>query len=447
MTKDNEKKPWRDEEYLKSLYESDDSPTQKEIAEKLGVSRRTIIRNLPDDAQRGGSGLPYEDIAMFSGGYDSLVATHYTMQKLGGDCVLHIDTKTGLDKNKQFVENVCENFGWELEVISPDKTLTEFAKEWGFPKAHSHSWIYRYLKENPLSKFVTSLESDKPRMYTGVRKSESDRRMKNVTAGSEENSNGRWIWESPIADFSADDVREYMIKNGLPRSPVVENIGRSGECFCGAYSDRFAELVSLKEEYPEQYDWVKDVEKEVQEEIGSDESYCYWGTSGLSSDELTEVMENHSDEQDMTMCADCSGGGHRSLGYDTDPTYESIYLATMQSSSDDAEDWKNRVKKFDKTVNWIDTNASLEYDSERAEMLADAVLIHTSDSHKLSDECATHLSKLPVIIHNESTDELSESMRNVSVETHNTFVDSVTATLRHSRFIKKKESGTDIFVK
>lgn len=357
--------PYKDTEFLRAVYESDHAPTYKDIATEIGCSESTIQKYLPNDAQRGGAGLPYERVAMFSGGYDSLVATHYTMTKCDGDVVLHIDTGTGIDKNRNFVEDVCEWFDWDLEVISPTKTLTEFAKEFGFPKSQAHSWIYRYLKEHPLSSFVSNIETDMPEFYTGVRKDESQRRMENVSA-EQQSFGGRWIWKAPIAEFSEDDITSYMIEHGLPRNDVVETIGRSGECFCGAFSDRFSELTLLENNYPEHHEWIMDVEDQVQSEIGTDDDYCFWGSAGLADSEVQSLINDdqlHFDfdsESDMTLCADCEGVGHRSIDTNTETVNEQIYVAGPIEGYDRLYDY---CVEYDDTVRWINPFELNEYDS------------------------------------------------------------------------------------
>jgi len=305
-------KTYKDTDLLLELYE-DKGLTYAEIADELDCGVATISRHMPDDAHRGG-GESFEHIAMFSGGHDSLVSTHYVMEQLDGgigDCVLHIDTGTGIEENQEFVEDVCEKYDWELRIIQPEKTLVEFAKEYGFPKEAAHSWIYRYLKNNPLAKFVTSLRTEKPHFYTGVRKDESKRRMETVTTESELSGKERWWWESPIAEWTEADCEAYIDEHDLPRNPVVETIGRSGECFCGAFSDRVSELLVLKENYPKQYQWLMELEDEVQAEIGSDEGYCYWGSSGETCQQMAEI--DGEDDVVMELCADCERGGHRHL--------------------------------------------------------------------------------------------------------------------------------------
>ena len=296
-------KPWRDTSFLQCIYESDNAPTYQEMADVLECSVGVISKWMPEDARRGGEGISGERFALFSGGHDSLVSTHYTMENLDGDAVIHIDTGTGIDANQQFVEDVCDTHGWRLHIIKPDTSLHEFAVEWGFPSAAAHSWVYRYLKDHPLNKFVTELETDVPDFYTGVRKDESNRRMKTVSVEPSLSDNERWCWQSPIAEWTEEDIENYINKHSLPRNPVVENIGRSGECFCGAFGDRTEELKQLKEKYPEQFEFIVETEQRVQEEIGTNKEYCWWGNTS-SCRHGNELMDED-EEVDMILCTDC----------------------------------------------------------------------------------------------------------------------------------------------
>lgn len=456
--------PWRDQTFLTEVYESEQAPTYDEIADELECSSQTVQNWMPDDAQRGGPGLPYTDVAMFSGGYDSLVSTHYAMEKLDSDAVLHIDTETGIDENQQFVEDVCEWFGWPLEIVTPNKSLVEFGKEYGLPKAPSHPWIYRYLKEHPLSRFVTSLECEKPRFYTGVRKAESARRMENVSE-EQEDFNGRWTWKAPIADFTEDDIVEYMVEHGLPRNEVVETIARSGECFCGAYADRFSELMTLKEHYPDHYEWIQNVENEIQDEIGTDEDHCYWGSSGMSSDDLQELMEHDDeDDEDMTLCVDCEGKGHRDFGHDQDPTYERIYVAGPRN---DYDSYYETVSQYDTTTEWVNPFAMNEYDSEtEAKNNADEVfqsdMLALSQCHgivvrRISDYnlCGASMESvmavmeygIPVVVWNDGDDDVPLMLDAVASDVVETAEEAAQSVVAHSREYLHYVEGEDVLVK
>jgi len=254
--------------------------------------------NLPTDA---------EHFALFSGGNDSLASTHYSMEKYDIDFVVYLDTNTGLPENREFVERVCEQYDWPLAVLSSPVTLKEFAlgtedrQALGFPGPAIHSWAYQYLKERQLQAITTHVDST-PKFYTGLRSHESDRRMSNVTG--ERQEAGRWVWVSPLHDWRDERVDEYRVKHDLPISPVVDAIGRSGDCYCGAYAHRDTELAELEAHYPAHAAWIKLLEEQVQKELGTDEEYSYWGFGGLSEKELRAKMAQD-DANQMSLCSSC----------------------------------------------------------------------------------------------------------------------------------------------
>lgn len=249
---------------------------------------------------------PYEiscnSLALFSGGHDSLVSTHYCMENGETDAVLHLDTGTGIPENKEYVKDVCREYDWDLYIRSAEKTLKEFAIEWGFPKPSSHSWAYRYFKYHVLGSVASDIYCGTPEFYTGVRKEESDRRMDTITSKRQEEKN--WVWVAPIMDWTKEDCEQYIRENGLPRNPVVENIHRSGECFCGAFGTRDEELIDLEAHYPDHAEWLLNVEEEVQEEIGTEEDYCWWGIGGMDSRETKALIEE-GDHGGLVLCQDC----------------------------------------------------------------------------------------------------------------------------------------------
>lgn len=240
-----------------------------------------------------------DSYSLFSGGNDSLVATHYSMSRGYTDEVLYLDTGTGLEENKEYIKEVCENREWPLRVEETPVDYKEKVLEYGFPNPSQHSWYYRYLKERQLGKIATECD-EKPHFYTGVRKSESRRRMKNVD--SEVKETDRWFWHSPISDFTEEDCDEYIEEYDLSRSEIVKNIHRSGDCFCGAFAHRDEELIDLEAHYPEHYRWIKSVEDEVQDERGGEEKGSYWGNGSMSESDFIHMKNS---EIDSMLCQEC----------------------------------------------------------------------------------------------------------------------------------------------
>lgn len=250
--------------------------------------------------------MNWEDVqhyALFSGGHDSLAATHYAMEQDSCEAVLHIDTGTGIDENLEFVRETCAEFGWPLRVVETQQDYLYWVKRYGFPGPAMHYAFYHLLKARPLQR-VASGGSVMKHYWTGVRRSESQRRMVTKTESVSRQSGDRWVWVSTILGWDSEDVDEYIEDRALPENPVVNAIHRSGECYCGAYAHRDEELLDLQANYPEHYEWLMEIEAEVIEHRGAEDHTSYWGHGGQSSKELRRLAENY-DELDMKLCMSC----------------------------------------------------------------------------------------------------------------------------------------------
>lgn len=258
----------------------------------------TRISDLPTDAQR---------FALFSGGNDSVVSTHVAYKNHDIDYTVYLDTNTGLPENKEHVKEVCQEYGWDLLIAQSATTLREFAlgtedrKPYGFPGPGEHSWVFRYLKDRQLQSIATRVD-ERPRYYNGVRKAESNRRNSNVTGMIDKRD--RVTYVNVIFNWSDRETDAYREKHDLPKNPVAERIGRSGDCFCGAYVNRDTELTELEAHYPKHADWIKDLEKDVQEELGASNKNAYWGFGNMGEKELRAKMAEN-DENQMMLCSSC----------------------------------------------------------------------------------------------------------------------------------------------
>jgi len=242
--------------------------------------------------------------ALFSGGHDSLVSTHKTMEAGEAETVLHIDTGIGIPETREYVEEVCDRYGWPLDVVSSEFEYDEIVKDEQFPGPPIHIIMYSKLKERAL-RIVARRHDGKPHFYTGVRRDESERRFRNLTGEVQEAK--QWVWHAPILDYSEAAVLGYIERNDLPRSPVKKTYHHSGECLCGAFGNRTEELVLLEAHYPEVADRIKRLEAEVQEIHGADDPHSYWAHGGMDDRDLRgKIAEN--DDAQMILCASCEAG-------------------------------------------------------------------------------------------------------------------------------------------
>jgi 3'-phosphoadenosine 5'-phosphosulfate sulfotransferase (PAPS reductase)/FAD synthetase len=235
---------------------------------------------------------PSHVFLLFSGGHDSLAATHLssmllqnTLRRYPADfsyglrvVVLHINTGIGIPQTREYVRLVTWNHRWSYQEYRTPVSYEENVLAYGFPGPGQHTAMYTLLKERALRMAVRNLTPPHPlevhrgeindllndlqgfplrwqyglvttlRRYltkaisayrqdlrpmafvTGVRRQESQRRMGNVIPMQK---HGRHWWLSPLTEWTKDDVLDYMEAGRLPHNLVVDCLHKSGECLCG----------------------------------------------------------------------------------------------------------------------------------------------------------------------------------------------------------------------
>lgn len=196
---------------------------------------------------------------LFSGGHDSYCACWIASKhRLFDGNVYHIDTGIGCRKTRTFVEQVCVEEGWKLNVVKSSSTYEWLVSSMGFPGPPLHRIAYNRLKDRCVRSLTkrNSYGHYRSLLITGCRSQESVRRMGHV----EPVKVGEWskaqqravlthrVWTAPCHDWSSDEQRHFMDVNGMPRNPIkMSPLGMSGECFCGCFAR--PEEFELIEEY------------------------------------------------------------------------------------------------------------------------------------------------------------------------------------------------------
>jgi len=219
---------------------------------------------------------PTHMIAMFSGGHDSLVATHVASRHPSLSFACHINTGIGVEETREFVRETTKALHIPFKEYTAEgnrdrngdadpQRIEDFIFEHGFPGPPQHYRMYQRLKERPLRHMIRELDrrpEDRTILVTGVRAEESVRRTAHVDRV--QVWEGTKLWVAPIWDMSKRDVNDYVDDHELPRNPVVANLHMSGECLCGAYAHD-GELGELELFYPEVAAHIKRLEAECQE--------------------------------------------------------------------------------------------------------------------------------------------------------------------------------------
>lgn len=208
-------------------------------------------------------------VALFSGGYDSLVTTHVAMSymeqayPLLPRFVAHINTGIGIEQTRTFVRKTCKQYAWTLKEYTTPYNYDDLAMQYGFPGPAMHRLMYIKLKERPLMQMVREHKTakyDRILLFTGARKQESERRMGHVVPIRREGSR---VWLSPLLDWSKSNILDYKEFHHLPSNEVVDLTHKSGECLCGAFAHE-GEMQEIEMFYPEVGCRLRKLQEQVQ---------------------------------------------------------------------------------------------------------------------------------------------------------------------------------------
>lgn len=245
-----------------------------------------------------------------SGGNDSIVPLHLFKDDERVSGAVHIDTGIRVPETEGHVKATCELYGVPLLIYraqentksdgtADPQVYEEIVKKYGFPGPSQHLIMYSKLKERQVRRLVREHKVGKKRimLVTGVRRTESSRRNRNVQ---EIQRQGSQLWVSPVANWSDEDMAVYGAHHNLPKNPVAENLGMSGECLCGAYA-KPGELEMIKKYYPETANYIESIERN---------SGCPWGWESKPTAAQSRLMkEVASSRENMPLCTSCISKG------------------------------------------------------------------------------------------------------------------------------------------
>lgn len=185
---------------------------------------------------------PVATFVGYSGGDDSLATTHWMMSNVPGCRPLHINTGIGIERTRVHVRETCAAFGWDLLEVRAKEDCgmdyDELVMKWGFPGPPFHQRFYNRLKGRAIEAVVRAhkrkYSREKVMFATGIREDESVRRM--GYGGREVNFVSSQMWVNPLYWRPKSWFMNYIAEHKLPRSPVSQTLGMSGECLCGAFA-------------------------------------------------------------------------------------------------------------------------------------------------------------------------------------------------------------------
>lgn len=225
-------------------------------------------------------------VAAFSGGDDSIVATHFANSVLP-DCVtFNADTMIGLKPTREHITRVIEKHKWHGDIrqataegppnatainselranwIEGQTSYEEAVLNYGFGGPSIHPRMYQRLKERPLMRLRRDMQTKRGGrllIVSGIRHDESSIRAGYKRAWQDAPKTGV-TWVNPFYDFTAADFELYRQEFGLPRNPVKRICGISGECCCGTFGST-CERQAYRQVDPAFADYLDQLEAKV----------------------------------------------------------------------------------------------------------------------------------------------------------------------------------------
>lgn len=252
--------------------------TDEQRIERMLTAGRKIVRDAIEEYK------PIAIFAGFSGGNDSIVVTHFACTEFGA-AAIHCNTMIGVEKTRIHARTVAAKHGWhflEKYAVSegpPERhkdgrpfdqtnlptgkwtdgatSYEDFVFNFGMPGPGQHRRMYQRLKERSFEAFKRDAKAGKSRrsrvmFITGIRHDESSIRAGYQRAVTVTGSN---IWVNPFYWHLKSDFSLYRDEFGLPRNPVSEVLGFSGECMCGTMGTP-AELDAVEKVEPETHTYI-----------------------------------------------------------------------------------------------------------------------------------------------------------------------------------------------
>jgi len=236
---------------------------------------------------------------------DSTVAAHVSVRWGPADLLVYLDTGTGLDANRDYLDAFADALGVQLWTLRTHESYEDRVQFNGFPGPSRHGIMYRNLKERQIQRLATfSSGRGQPsdlHLWTGVRSEESQRRMVHVEP---ESKGPRWVWHAPIHNWSGQDCRDYLDAFHLPRNDLWNTLGRSGDCFCGCFGSPEEKLDLRAAGCDAHAEWLEDLEASVEIDGAKKERETWaWGAFDKSA-RLAERAKN--DDAQSMLCSTCS---------------------------------------------------------------------------------------------------------------------------------------------
>jgi len=157
-------------------------------------------------------------IVAFSGGKDSLVALHLSLEIIPDVPVLFNYTTVEFPETVKYVKKLQKMWGFKLYIAKPKTGFFKAVKERGWA-SHENRWCCKMFKDDPAYDFLIKHDFDAE--ITGTIRTESIYRrwIKPITIPKK---NPPIIRIHPIYDWNPKEVWEYIKLHELPYNPLYD---------------------------------------------------------------------------------------------------------------------------------------------------------------------------------------------------------------------------------
>jgi phosphoadenosine phosphosulfate reductase len=169
---------------------------------------------------------------LWSGGKDSTAALLWVLDNVNHHNwdVMYVEITGNTDSRcTAYVIETAESLGIaeKLKIVRTDDFFA-LCRKWGIP-----SPFYRWCLYNLKKRAFRQAEEI---TVTGIRNSDSKKRS-GIKVLSYAKLTKKWC-VNPIADWSGEDVLDYLKRNGIKINPCYDHLGHSGNCCFCPYADR-----------------------------------------------------------------------------------------------------------------------------------------------------------------------------------------------------------------
>lgn len=159
------------------------------------------------------------------GGAEGMVLLDMLWRRGTGARIFTLDTGFLFRETVEFREEVVERYGMEIEVMRPGLTVADQARRFGDKLYNKNPDLCCYIRKvEPQRRALEGYDA----WITGIRRGQTEQRANTPIIGWEEDFSVAKI--APLADWSTEQVQDYVKEYDVPMNPLRDQGYRSIGC-------------------------------------------------------------------------------------------------------------------------------------------------------------------------------------------------------------------------